>query len=221
MMPQILFEDAHIIVAVKLPGVPVQPDKTGDADMTALLPPGCKVVHRLDRTVGGVMVFAKTDAAASALSAAFAGEGAEKVYAAVAVGALPPESTLTDWLLKNERLNVSKVVPRNTPRAKEAVLTCVRLAETDSEDGRLTLVRVTLQTGRHHQIRVQLAHAGAPLWGDTKYNPAFLRRRGVFPALWAVRLAFLHPVTGEKLAFCCPPDAAVFARFGLKSIVKL
>ena len=202
---QILYGDAHIIAVVKPPGVPVQPDKTGDADMTALLPPGCFVVHRLDRTVGGVMLFAKTERTAAALSAAFAGEGAAKTYLAAAQGTLPPECTLTDWLLKNERLNVSKVVLRNTPRAKEAVLSCTRLAEADSPDGRLSLARVTLQTGRHHQIRVQLAHAGAPLWGDTKYNPAFARRRGVFPALWAERLDIVHPMSGERLSFTCPP----------------
>jgi len=207
--PPILFEDAYLLVVVKPPGVPVQPDKTGDMDMTAMLPAGCKVVHRLDRTVGGVMVFAKTEAAAATLSASFAGDSVVKTYLAVAMGAIPPTGTLTEWLLKNERMNISKVVPCNTPRAKKAVLSYERYAVAETEDGALSLVRIILQTGRHHQIRVQLAHAGTPLWGDTKYNPNFARRRNVFPALWAERLTFPHPVTGRKMAFTCPPPEVI------------
>jgi len=231
---RVLFEDRHIVVAVKPAGVPSQADKTGDADMTALLrardvaarngaaasasPTDYKVVHRLDRTVGGVMVYAKTADAAAVLSASFAGteagDGAGKRYLAVGAGELPAQGVLTNWLLKNERLNVSKAVPPNTPRAKKAVLSFERLAQTETaEDGALSLARVTLETGRHHQIRVQLAHAGAPLWGDTKYNPDFARRRGVFPALWAERLAFVHPRTGEAMAFACPPSGYPFTLF--------
>jgi len=188
-MMEILFEDAHIAVVIKPPGVPAQPDKTGDEDVTALLAKRknggfCGVVHRLDRTVGGVMVYAYTPKAAAALSAAFAGDGAEKKYLAVAVGELAARGTLMDYLLKNERLNVSKVVPRNTPHAKQAMLGFECLAQCQTEAyGGLNLLRIQLQTGRHHQIRVQLANAGAPLWGDVKYNPTFARKRGVFPAL--------------------------------------
>jgi len=128
---------------------------------------------------------------------------------------LPAEGILTDYLLKNERLNISKIVPLNTPRAKRAMLSYVRVAQIQSDDGGLlTLARITLGTGRHHQIRVQLAHANAPLWGDTKYNPAFARRRGVCVALWAERLAFPHPQTQKSLVFECPPgDMDPFCRF--------
>ena len=230
----VLFEDADIVVVVKPPGVPSQADKTGDADMTVLLKNRAEavglsavngaadyfVVHRLDRTVGGVMVYAKTEKAAAVLSAGLArqaGEdgkgGAVKEYLAVAVGELPERGVLTDWLLKNERLNVSKVVPKNTPRAKEAVLSFERLAQTETDDGVLSLARIALETGRHHQIRVQMANAGAPLWGDTKYNPVFARRRGGFPALWAERLTFTHPQTGEAMVFHCSPSREPFRLF--------
>jgi len=209
----VLFEDDCLAVVVKPPGIPVQPDKSGDEDMTALLAAlwgqaYCGVVHRLDRTVGGVMVFAKTPAAAARLSAAFAGDGTEKRYLAVGMGSLASGGVLTDYLLKNERLNVSKVVDASVPRAKKAVLAYDCLAQADTEaDGCLSLFEIRLQTGRHHQIRVQMAHAGAALWGDTKYNAAFTRRRGVEVALWAGGLRFAHPITGAALAFDCPPEA--------------
>jgi len=207
---EILYEDAHLIAVVKPAGVPVQPDKTGDADLQTavsrqLRGAFCGVVHRLDRTVGGVTVFAKTKESAAKLSAAFADGRTEKRYEAVVTGALPPSGTLMDYLVKNERLNVSRVVSPNAPHAKKAMLSYETVGAVETADGQLTRLRILLGTGRHHQIRVQLAHAGAPLWGDTKYNPAFARKRDVCVALWAETLSFAHPVTGKRLVVSCPP----------------
>ncbi|MCD8036428.1 MAG: RluA family pseudouridine synthase, partial [Clostridiales bacterium] len=201
----IIYSDKSIVVVEKPVGVPSQPDKTGDADMQTMLLEKFNyagVVHRLDRPVGGLMVYAMNKKAEAALSAEMAKNEFGKTYYAVCCGKpKETEGTLTDWLVKNQRLNVSSVVNKGTKGAKEAILdyTVIKSIE-DEKNGCLSLLKIALHTGRHHQIRVQTAHAGIPLWGDTKYNPEFKRGYyNVSPALYSGELKFTHPDTGERV----------------------
>ena len=219
-----LYEDRDIMVCVKPQGMPSQSDATGDADLLSLLQaktknPQLGLVHRLDRGVGGVMALAKTKAANAALSQAIQAGRFEKNYIAVVNGQVPAQAQagravyLTDWLFKNQRLNVTKVVARNTPGAKESKLCYTLLSGTETEaDGYLSQLSIALMTGRHHQIRVQLAQAGLPVWGDTKYNPAFRHKSGFHQmALWAHELRFVHPGTGRAVSFTShPPERHPF-----------
>ncbi len=213
----ILYEDPHLIVCIKPPGIPSQPDPTGAEDMTALLsaqlslspltPPG--IVHRLDRPVGGIMVFTKTPKALAGLNKQLQNSGFCKHYLAVCCGtAEASENTLGHWLLRDGRTNTSRIVQPKTPNAKEARLSYHVLAQIQTEDhGPLCLLSVELHTGRHHQIRVQLAGAGLPIWGDTKYNPQFQRRSGWFQiGLFSNVLEFRHPVSGKPLSFSTQPE---------------
>ena len=173
---RILFEDEQIIVCEKPAGVAVQTKRLGQADMESLLknrragkgePPYIGVVHRLDQPVCGVMVFAKTKESAAALGRQIASGKADKFYYAVTDGV--PEAgkgQLTDYLLRDGRTNTSAVVESSTPGAKRAELSYEIL---EQKNGRAVL-RIHLGTGRHHQIRAQLAHAGMPIVGDRKYN---------------------------------------------------
>lgn len=217
---KILFQDKYIIAAVKPPGVPSQPDKTGDADMASMLSvqEGVQrlfVVHRLDRPVGGVIVYAKTAEAAAALSNSIQGKQTGKNYFAVVCGR-PLEDTgrLVDYLLKNERTNKSSVVPKGTKRAKEAILSYSLIHTLKQEEGILSLLSIKLETGRHHQIRVQLANKGIPIWGDTKYNQAFQKKGNrATIALWAASLSVSHPVTKKIFTFQEMPEAYPFSSF--------
>lgn len=212
---KIIYEDKEILVVVKPPQIPSQPDKTGDEDMVTVL--SCYLaekqkkkeiylglVHRLDRPVGGIMVFAKTKEANQILSEQIRKNEMEKGYKAVLCGNLKAEKgELRDTLLKNERKNMSSVVSKETKNAKEAILTyekekCI----TTLDYGDLTLVKISLQTGRHHQIRVQFSYAGYPLWGDSKYNSLFQKKGGWHQiALWSGLLVFSHPKTKERMCF--------------------
>ncbi len=211
-MLTILYEDNEIIVCEKPAGTPSQSDKTGDPDMlfllqTAAATPSVFPVHRLDRAVGGVMVFAKTKQSAAALSKAVQDGAFRKTYLSAVCGQAGQSGELKDFLLKNQRLNHSKVVPANTPNAKQAILSYKALGflHADSAEA-LSLLEITLHTGRHHQIRVQLAHAGLPIWGDTKYNPAFFRKPGFhYIALWAYQLQFPHPASRKVMTFQAAP----------------
>lgn len=221
---EILYTDPHLIVCLKPPGIPSQPDPTGDDDMTALLtaqlsldpqaPPG--IVHRLDRPVGGVMVYTKTKKALSALSKELQTTGFGKHYLAVCCG-IPAqaEGSLSHWLLRDGRTNTSRIVQPKTPNAKEAHLSYRLLDTIQSEDwGPLSLISVALKTGRHHQIRVQMAGHGLPIWGDTKYNPLFQKRSGWFAiGLFSNALDFKHPVSGKPLSFTAVPDQEPFSFF--------
>lgn len=205
---EILFEDSDILVIDKPAGIPTQPDKSGDESVLDLLNTkgrDLRIVHRLDRTVSGVMVFAKNAYSAAELSRQIQEGIFVKKYLAVVCGKTEEEKTLENWLIKNERLNISKCVAANTPKAKEAKLRYKKIAETETAEGCLTLIEVELFTGRHHQIRVQLAANGTPIWGDTKYNDAFKRRKGFFTlALRAATLRFFHPKKQEALFFEVP-----------------
>lgn len=177
------------------------------------------IVHRLDQPVEGVMVFARTPQAAAFLSGQAAGQTGQRsaegrqmrkeYLAVVCSGAGKGKGQLRDWLLKDSRTNTSRVVKKGTRGAREALLEYEVLESMDDK----SLVRVELDTGRHHQIRVQLAHAGMPLWGDAKYNPA---KTGGQLALCAYRLTFMHPASRKRMTFSVAPGNPVFAGFTWK-----
>ena len=200
---EILYHDKEIVVALKPSGV--LSEDSGEGSMPALLAPAfgkVYVVHRLDRVVGGVMVFARTKSAAAALSRAVAERELRKEYVAVLEGV--PQvcaGELRDLLFKDTHQN--KVFVVDTPRrgAREAVLT-YRTKDTVSVAGNpFSLVSVLLETGRSHQIRVQFASRKTPLVGDGKYGS---RTKAKAPALFAQGLSFKHPKTGKMLSFCAP-----------------
>ena len=213
----VLHEDRHVIVVVKPQNVPSQADESGDADMLTVVKQYlmkeqdkesvyCGLVHRLDRPTGGVMVFAKTSKAAERLCEQIKGGEFEKTYFCVTCG-VPREksATLVHYLKKNEAKNVVMVVPMLTEGAKKAELHYDVL---ESKQG-FALVRVKLFTGRSHQIRVQMATIGCPLFGDAKYG-ADQRTVGRNLALWATELRFVHPVSKEMMNFIVyPPEESV------------
>ena len=206
----VLYEDNHLLAVVKPPNLPTQADRSGDDDLLSIMKryignkyqkPGnvyLGLVHRLDRPVGGVMVLARTSKAASRLSAAFAAHEQDKRYLAVLQGELDGERTLEDDLVKDGATGTVRVVAPGTPGAKRARLRTRPLALREG----LTLAEVTLYTGRAHQIRVQHAHAGHPLWGDARYGGG---RPGQQIALWAASLALEHPTRHEPMRFSSPP----------------
>ncbi len=215
----ILYLDNHLLGVIKPANMPVQRDSSGDLDLLtackayigeAFAKPGAVylgLVHRLDRPVGGCMVLARTSKSAARLSAQFSGHEVQKTYLCVLQGELSERRELTDWLLKNERTGTSSVVSPDTSGAKQARLITEPVAVLSG----LTLAKVTLLTGRSHQIRVQHAHAGLPLWGDARYGCG---QPGVQIALWAHRLLIDHPTKHEPVAFASlPPMDGVWAKF--------
>lgn len=218
---KILHEDEDIVVAYKPHGVPSQADKTGDLDMVTYLTKKCKakyigIINRLDRPVGGIMVFAKNPQSAGKLSLQLQKNEISKQYTAVTCGE-PSEKNgeLADYLIKNQKDNISKVVNKGTKEAKEARLEYSVLDTVeDGEWGKLSLVKVDLITGRHHQIRVQFSSRNLPLWGDNKYNEAFKKRRGFTEiALCSTSLSFNHPKTNKKIDFEVKADGEGFKVF--------
>ncbi|HCC03641.1 MAG TPA: RNA pseudouridine synthase [Clostridiales bacterium] len=217
---KVIYEDNHIIVVVKEPNIPSQSDKTGDIDMLTLVKNYVKekynkpgeayigLVHRLDRPVGGLMIFARTSKAASRLSEQVRNKFFKKKYLAVVDGEFDnKKGTLTDYLYKDERNNISKVVTETKKNAKLAKLDYEVLNYDDKRN--LSLVKIYLHTGRHHQIRVQMAHAGHSLFGDQKYGT---RGKGKQIRLWAYEIEFEHPTTKEQLKFTDYPDWSMVAK---------
>lgn len=222
---EILHEDEDIIVCVKPYGMPVQGDRSHDTDVLSYLKnhvfeneeleeePYLAMVHRLDRPVGGVMVFAKNQRAAAKLSDQMQDGNMVKFYQAVLTGELPQESgVLEDYLVKDGKTNTSKVVKKGTKGAKKARLAYEVLDVLETDAGILSYVLVELITGRHHQIRVQMASRGCGIYGDTKYNPQFAKVKKKYQqiALFATRLEFTHPATGEHMVFKCEPEGDAF-----------
>lgn len=210
----ILYEDNHIIVVQKIPNIPSQGDKTGDTDMLTIIKDYIKekynkpgnvylgLIHRLDRPVGGAMVFAKTSKAAARLSEQVRNKELKKEYLVVADGKFKKETGhLENYLLKNERKNISKVVEEGTKNSKLASLDYEVIKY--NEEINLSVVKINLHTGRHHQIRVQLSNMGHSIYGDQKYGT---RGHGKQIALWAYKLTFNHPITKEELRFECLPE---------------
>ena len=203
---KIIYEDNHLISLVKPCGVPVQKDSSNDEDLQSVIKnylkkkyskPGnvfLAIVHRLDRPVGGVMVFAKTSKAASRLSDQIRKGLWKKEYIAVAAGVPEKnEGILEDFLLKNETENTVRVVAKGTEGSKKALLNYKVL----KTDGSRSMLGIDLKTGRSHQIRVQLSNLGMPIVNDHKYNPDHERGKDI--ALWSNKLVIIHPVSGEKL----------------------
>lgn len=221
-MPEIIYEDEALLVCRKAPGVPVQSSRAGQQDMVSLLKnarakkgetPYIGIVHRLDQPVEGLMVFAKTKRAAASLSEQIRNRQIDKQYLALVCGVPEPsEGELTDYLLRDGASNLSRVVPEGTPGAKQARLS-YRVEQSYPETAEHPVyarVRIQLHTGRHHQIRVQLAHAGYPLKADVKYGTA-APGAGFCPiALCSCQLCFTHPVTGKRLEFQTEPTGAGF-----------
>lgn len=207
-MMKIIYEDNHIIVVEKPVNIPSQSDKTEDEDMLKIIKkyliekynkPGdayVGLIHRLDRPVGGVMVFAKTSKAASRLSEQVRNKEFIKKYLAIVNGKVTRSGILEDYLLKNERINTSKVVKKGTKNAKYANLEYEPMYYNPDID--LTLLKIKLNTGRHHQIRVQLSNMGHPIYGDQKYGD---RGKGKQINLWAYKITIKHPITKEEMTF--------------------
>ena len=208
----ILYEDNHLLVAVKPYGVPVQADESGDPDMLTMLKqylvekyskPGeayLGLVHRLDRPTGGVMVFAKTSKAAGRLGEQMKTGDFEKKYLAVLNGSPHSEQgTLVNYLNKNTVNNMEYLCTQGTDGAKLASLDYHILEKKEP----LALCDITLHTGRSHQIRVQMAGIAHPVYGDMRYGGERAQKGKL--ALWAYSLSFTHPVTKERMRFLCEP----------------
>lgn len=222
---EILYEDTDIIVCIKPYGVPAQGDKSRDTDVLSYLKnhifeeeeldeePYLALIHRLDRPVGGIMVFAKNQKAAANLSDQVQDGTMVKFYQAVVTGEMPDEmGELEDYLLKDGKTNTTKVVKKGTKGAKYAALAYEVLDVFETDQGILSYLLIELITGRHHQIRVQLASRGAGIYGDTKYNPNFQKTKKTYQqiALFATRLEFEHPGSGEHMVFKCEPEGDAF-----------
>lgn len=213
-MLKIIYEDNHVIVVEKPVNVPSQSDKTGDKDLLTMIKEYLKekyhkkgeaylgLVHRLDRPVGGVMVYAKTSKAAARLSEQIRQKQFTKKYLVIVDGKMEQkQGILENYLWKNERTNTSKVVEEGTKNSKYAKLKYEVLKYVPETN--LSVLKITLETGRHHQIRVQLSHADHSIYGDQKYGS---RGKGKQIALWAYELSFIHPITKEKLNFTDMPE---------------
>lgn len=204
---KVVYEDNHIIIVDKCSGEIVQGDKTGDKPLSETVKEYIKekynkpgnvflgVVHRLDRPVSGLVVFAKTSKALSRLNDMFRTGDVHKTYWAVVKRRdIALEGTLTDWLTRNERQNKSYAYEREVPGAKKAVLKYKVRAVADN----YMLIEVTLLTGRHHQIRCQLSHMGCPIKGDLKYGAPRSNPDGSI-SLLSRRVEFVHPVSKETI----------------------
>lgn len=209
---QVLYEDNHIIIVNKESGEIVQGDKTGDVPLSDIVKqyvkethakPGAVflgVVHRLDRPVSGVVVFAKTSKALTRLNNMFRDGEIHKTYWALCSNRPEKiEGELDNWLVRNEKQNKSYVYDKEKPNAKRARLHYQVIGATD----RYTLIEVHLMTGRHHQIRSQLAHIGCPIKGDLKYGAKRSNPDGSI-SLLARRVEFIHPVSKEKIIVEAP-----------------
>jgi 23S rRNA pseudouridine1911/1915/1917 synthase len=221
-LPEVLYEDNHIIIVNKRSSDLVQGDSTGDEPLDNIVRSYIKdkyrkpgdvflgVVHRLDRPVSGCVVYARTSKALSRLSVMFRTRDISKIYWAV-VSDRPPaeEEVLHDYLKKNERQNKSYVYSTAVKGSKEAELSYRILARSE----RYYLLEIELHTGRHHQIRAQLAAAGCPVRGDLKYGSRRSNEGGGI-SLHARRISFIHPVKHQEITVEAPlPDDRIWNLF--------
>ena len=248
-MLNILYEDEAILVVWKPVGMESQSARGFQADMvseirrylstknrednhnlsTKSTEPYVGVIHRLDKPVSGVMVYAKEKKAAAALSKqVFEGKMHKKYLTVLCGKPVDNVEKYVDYLLKDEKENVSRIVDMGIKGGKRAELICRALETKEIPPyGQLTLAEIELLTGRHHQIRVQMSGHGMPIWGDNRYNPEFSQRQPAEPgtriprraprtdvALAAFELTFTHPVTGKQLTFRQNPSGGIFRQFG-------
>lgn len=212
---QVVYEDNHIIIVFKQSGEIVQGDKTGDRPLSETVKEYIKakyhkpgnvflgVVHRLDRPVAGLVVFARTSKALARLNEMFRKGDIHKAYWAITKN-MPkePQATLTNWIVRNERQNKSYAYDREVPDSKKALLSYRVIGHTDHYH----LLEVHLMTGRHHQIRCQLAHIGCPIKGDLKYGAQRSNPDGSI-SLLSHEMTFVHPVSKETIHVVAPlPD---------------
>ena len=219
---EVVYEDNHIIIVNKKSGEIVQGDKTGDRPLSDIVKdyikekyakPGAVflgVVHRLDRPVSGLVVFARTSKALSRLNKMFAEGEVHKTYWAITKNApRDSEGTLTHWLVRNEKQNKSYAYDQEKPNAKKAILKYRVLSHSDN----YSLIEVNLMTGRHHQIRCQLAAMGCPIKGDLKYGAPRSNSDGSI-SLLSRRVEFVHPVSKETIIAEAPlPDDKLWKAF--------
>ena len=208
----VVYEDNHIIIVYKQSGEIVQGDKTGDKPLSDTVKEWIKVrynkpgnvflgvVHRLDRPVAGLVMFGKTSKATSRLNAMFREGQVHKTYWAIVSGTpKADEATLDNWLVRNEKQNKSYAYDHEVPNSKHALLRYKVIARSDN----YTLLAVDLLTGRHHQIRCQLAHAGMPIKGDLKYGARRSNPDGSI-SLLSHRMSFVHPVSKKTIDITSP-----------------
>lgn len=220
---QVVYEDNHVIIVDKDCSEIVQGDKTGDKPLAETVKEYIKeqyakpgnvflgVVHRLDRPVSGLVIFARTSKALSRLSEMFRNGDVHKTYWAIVKNApAEPEGELVNWLTRNERQNKSYAYDREVPNSKKAVLDYKVIGHSD----RYTLLEINLKTGRHHQIRCQLAKLGCPIKGDLKYGfPRSNPDGGI--SLLARRVSFIHPVSKKEIEVEAPlPADKLWHSFG-------
>lgn len=211
----VLYEDNQIIVVVKPQNVPTQADESKDEDMLSKVKAYVKekynkegdafigLVHRLDRPTGGIMVFARNSKSAKRLSEQFQTHNVKKVYYAITNGVVKTKfQKLVNYLKKDEKENIVKIVPMSEQGAKKAELVYNYL----EDDGKTSLLEVEILTGRSHQIRLQLANIGHSLVGDVKYGKEKGKTSRL--GLWAGRLEFDHPVNKQRMVFIACPDSA-------------
>jgi 23S rRNA pseudouridine1911/1915/1917 synthase len=231
---EVIYEDNHIIIVNKQSGEIVQGDKTGDRPLSDIVKDYIKVkyqkpgevflgvVHRLDRPVSGLVVFARTSKALTRLNKMFAESEVHKTYWAIVrseelrvkseefAAAIQRWQTLTHWLVRNEKQNKSYAYDHEKPNAKKAILKYRAIAHSDN----YTLLEVNLMTGRHHQIRCQLAEMGCPIKGDLKYGAPRSNPDGSI-SLMSRRVDFIHPVSKERITVEAPlPDDPLWQALG-------
>lgn len=225
---KVLYEDNHLIVVYKESGILAQADISGDPDLLTITKDYIKVkyekpgavylglVHRLDRNTTGLMVFARTSKAASRLSEQIKNHSFSKKYLCVCEGHLAGKARLENYLYFDEKQKKSFVTNEN--KGKKAILDYEALEYTKLNGKEYTLVNINLQTGRHHQIRCQLASLGYPLYGDVKYGAH--DKLGNYYALKNYELSFVHPTTKENLTFLYYKPEKIFANFSENIIEK-
>ena len=207
---KVIYEDNHLLVVEKPVNVPVQSDSSEDEDLLTMGKQYIKekygkpgnvylgLVHRLDRPVGGVMVFARTSKAASRLSKLISLRDFHKTYLAVVCSdRLPATGIWEDYLIKDSDTNTVSVTDKEHGKHASLDYEVLKTAEG------LSLLKINLNTGRSHQIRVQTSSRNRPIWGDQRYNPKAVKHQQI--ALWAYKLEFDHPVTKEHLVFVSEP----------------
>ena len=220
---QVLYEDNHIIIVYKEAGEIVQGDKSGDEPLSETVrrwikekyqKPGnvfLAIVHRLDRPVSGLVIFAKTSKALARLNNMFRNGEVHKTYWAIVTRPpFEPEATLTDWLVRNERQNKSYAYNHQVPTSKKSILHYKIINRSD----RYTLLEINLMTGRHHQIRCQLSNMDCPIKGDLKYGAPRSNPDGSI-SLLSHRVEFVHPVSKENIRIESPlPDDTLWHAIG-------